>query len=90
MRPVIAAFFMTAALCLSAFADDPGRLEMGTIISNGMRVSTIYHTWKNHDTEVHLVFPDGSNIEITVAAGTSTLVMDKSLARIADKYTASR
>jgi hypothetical protein len=79
-----------SVLCGSAFAKDQGHLEIGAIISNGVRISCVYYIRKGHDSEVHLVFPDGSDIQVTVAAGTPTAVMDKSLQQIADKRTAPK
>jgi hypothetical protein len=90
MKKFTLSLIAASMLCGSAFAKDQGHLEIGTIISNGVRISCVYHIWKGHDSEVHLVFPDGSDIQVTVAAGTSTAAMDKSLRQIADKYTAPR
>lgn len=90
MRKLSLTLIASSVLCVSAFANDQERIEIGTIISNQVRISCVYHIWKGHDSEVHLVFPDGSDIHVTVAAGTSTAVMDKSLQQIADKYTAPR
>jgi hypothetical protein len=53
-------------------------LERGEIISHGVRIISLYHIAEGQDTEVHLFFPDGSNVGIMVQAGTATAVMDKS------------
>jgi hypothetical protein len=67
----------------SIFADD--HIEIGSLITkNGARVSAVYCIIKGCDTEVHLIFPDGRNIQVDVAAGTSTSTMDRALQQIAD------
>ena len=60
-------------------------IELGTLTTkSGLRISCVYLIQEGHNTEVHLIFPDGRDIEVTVEAGTSTRTMDKTLQQIAD------
>ena len=71
----------------SIFAADD-RIEIGTFITkNGVRVSAVYCIVKGRDTEVHLLFPEGRNIQVDVEAGTSTRTIDKTLQQIANEQT---
>jgi hypothetical protein len=68
----------------SIFAADD-RIEIGTLITkNGVRISAVYCIVKGRDTEVHLLFPEGRNIQVDVEAGTSRGTMDRALQQIAD------
>jgi hypothetical protein len=71
----------------SIFAADD-RIEIGTFITkNGVRVSAVYCILKGRDTEVHLLFPEGKNIQVDVESGTSSGTMDRALQQIADEQT---
>lgn len=67
-----------------AQAKEP-RIEQGFFTSkNGTKIVAVYELWKNQDSQVYLIFPDGSKIQITVQVGTPTKVMDASLQRLID------
>ena len=63
-------------------------IELGSLISHGVRISCVYLIRYGQDTEVHLIFPDGREIEVTVQVGTSTETMDAQLQQIADELRA--
>ena len=44
----------------------------------------MYLIRKGHDTEVHLLFPDGRDVQVDVEAETFTRTMDRTLQQIAD------
>jgi hypothetical protein len=71
----------------SIFANDD-HIEIGAFITkSGVRVSAVYCIVKGHDTEVHLLFPNGKDIQVDVEAGTSTRTMDRALQQIANEQT---
>jgi hypothetical protein len=82
MKALLLSFLLATASLLQA----GDHIELGSLTTqSGLRVSCLYLIKEGQDTEVHLIFPDGRDIEVTVQAGTSPRTMDKELQEIADQ-----
>jgi hypothetical protein len=91
MKHVLVTLLAAAALSTSAFAADH-RIEIGFIVSKtGVKISCVYDLpWKGQVSTVHMIFPNGSDVQVDFEAGTSQWVMDKALHQIADERTAPK
>jgi hypothetical protein len=71
---------LTFLLATASLAQAGDHIELG-----GTQVGCVYLIREGQDTEFHLIFPDGRDIEVTVEARTSIRTMDKELQEIADQ-----
>jgi hypothetical protein len=85
MKRFLITLCAVAALSTSVFPGNNDRIEIGAFITkSGVRIPCVYLIRKGHDTEVHLLFPDGRDVQVDVEAETFTRTIDRTLQQIAD------